>query len=58
LWPFEVPGYLSLLVIVAFLGGTQLICLGIIGEYLSNVNDNVRKWPVAFVTETTEMSEE
>lgn len=53
--PFEVPGYLSLIVIVTFLGGTQLLCLGILGEYLLHINDNVRKWPVAFVAETTDV---
>lgn len=58
LWPFEVPGYLSTIVMMTFLGGTQLICLGIIGEYLSHVNDNVKKWPAAFVSETTEMIKE
>lgn len=51
--PFEVPGYLSLVVIVTFLGGVQLISVGIIGEYIARLNDNVRNWPVAIVSETT-----
>lgn len=57
-YPFEVPGYLSIIVLMVFLGGTQLFCLGIIGEYLKHINDDVRKWPVAFVAETTEAIEE
>lgn len=58
LYPFVVPGYLSIIVIMIFLGGTQLLCLGIMGEYLKHINDNVRKWPVAFVAESTEEDDE
>ena len=51
--PFYVPGYLSLVVIITFLGGVQLISIGIIGEYVARSNDNARKWPIAIVAETT-----
>jgi polyisoprenyl-phosphate glycosyltransferase len=51
--PFNVPGYLSLLVVVTLLGGIQLVCIGIIGEYLVRLNNNIRNWPVAFIAETT-----
>lgn len=51
--PFYVPGYLSLVVIITFLGGVQLISIGIIGEYVARLNDNARKWPIAIVAETT-----
>lgn len=51
--PFEVPGYLSLVVIITFLGGVQLISIGVIGEYIARLNDNARKWPIAIVAETT-----
>lgn len=53
IFPFNVPGYLSLVVIIAFLGGVQLTSIGIIGEYLARINDNVRSWPVAIVSEAT-----
>jgi polyisoprenyl-phosphate glycosyltransferase len=50
---FEVSGYTSLIVVITFLGGIQLIAIGIIGEYLSRLNDNARKWPIAVVAERT-----
>ena len=50
---FDVPGYLSLIVIISFLGGIQLICIGIIGEYISRLNDNTRKWPIAIISDET-----
>ncbi|MBC8179774.1 glycosyltransferase [candidate division KSB1 bacterium] len=52
--PFEVPGYASLIVVISFLGGIQLITIGIIGEYLARLSDNTRNWPVAIVMETTD----
>jgi len=50
--PFNVPGYLSLVVIITFLGGVQLASIGIIGEYIARINDNVRSWPIAVVAES------
>jgi dolichol-phosphate mannosyltransferase len=51
--PFEVSGYASLIVVITFLGGVQLIAVGIIGEYLAKLNDNMRNWPVAIIAEKT-----
>ena len=40
------PGWTSLMVSVAFLGAIQLFSLGVIGEYISRINTNVRNRPL------------
>ncbi len=51
---FDVPGYLSLIVLITFMGGVQLVSIGVIGEYIARILDNSRRLPVAFVAENTE----
>ena len=46
-----VEGWTSLMISVLFLGGIQLICVGLIGEYLSRVSDNVRDRPLYVVAD-------
>ena len=45
----SVQGYPTLMVTILFLGGIQLISLGIIGEYLSHVFNETKKRPPYFV---------
>ena len=44
-----VPGYPSLMVVVLFLGGMQLLSIGVIGEYLGRMFDESKKRPLYFL---------
>ena len=46
-----VRGWASIVVIVLFLGGVQLLTIGIIGEYLSRIYDEVKQRPLFVVRE-------
>lgn len=48
----DTPGYASLICIVLFIGGIQLISIGIIGEYLSRTYLEVKNRPNYIINET------
>ncbi|MFY9664716.1 MAG: glycosyltransferase family 2 protein [Candidatus Cybelea sp.] len=49
--PAYTPGWASTIVAVLFLGGVQLMSLGILGEYLGRVYDEVKGRPLYLISE-------
>jgi dolichol-phosphate mannosyltransferase len=46
---FDLPGWTSLMVVVLFLGGIQLLAVGIVGEYIARIYEEVKNRPVYLV---------
>lgn len=46
---YDIQGWYSLMVSVLFIGGVQLISIGLIGEYISRMNSNMKNRPLYVV---------
>jgi dolichol-phosphate mannosyltransferase len=47
----ESPGYTSLVLLVSFLGGLQMLCLGVVGEYIGRIHEQVKNRPRYLIKE-------
>lgn len=54
IYGISVPGYASLITVVLFLGGIQLLGLGVIGEYLGRVYTESKQRPIYIVRKVYE----
>ncbi len=58
-WAFlagrSVQGWTSLIVAIMFLGGVQLVCIGIIGEYIARIYEHTRRMPPFVIAEDEEV---
>jgi dolichol-phosphate mannosyltransferase len=54
---YQVPGWTSIVVVTTFIGGIQLIVLGVIGEYIGDIHDEVKRRPLYVVSELENFTE-
>lgn len=57
IWGADVPGFPTLIISVMLLGGVQLISLGVVGEYLGRVYEEVKGRPLYIIGERVGIGE-
>ena len=53
----DVPGYASLMVAIMFLGGVQLCCVGVLGEYIGRLYTEAKARPLYIIADIAEAPE-
>lgn len=51
IWGIDIPGYATIIVLILLLGGVQLFCIGIIGEYVGRTFEQSKNRPVYIAKE-------
>jgi dolichol-phosphate mannosyltransferase len=54
---YTLPGYASIMVSILFLGGVQLITIGILGEYLGRIYNEAKSRPLYIIEEKLNFNE-
>ena len=57
IWGDPVAGYPSLVCIIFFIGGVQLFCVGVLGQYVSKTYLETKKRPLYIVKESDAQEE-
>jgi glycosyltransferase involved in cell wall biosynthesis len=50
----QIPGWTSLMIVVLIMGGTQMLMIGVIGEYLWRTLEESRKRPLFFIEDASD----
>lgn len=53
--PLAIPGWASLMTVSAFGTGIQLLCIGIIGEYVARIYEETKQRPLFLIDEVLEL---
>ena len=53
-WQTTIPGYATIVVLILLLGGMQLFCIGIIGEYIGKIFEQSKDRPIYIAKEVLE----
>lgn len=51
IWGIDIPGYATIIVLILLLGGIELFCIGIIGEYVGRTFEQSKNRPVYIAKE-------
>lgn len=54
----DIPGYATIIVLILFLGSTQLFCIGIIGEYVGRTFEQSKSRPIYIAKEILDYNSE
>lgn len=50
---YESAGWAPMIVIMLFIGGVQLVCIGAVGEYIGRIYDEVKQRPLYIIARTS-----